>query len=102
MWIWQRPAAEAQIRPQAWKSPYAMGKALKKKKKKKKKKESSQYVVRKLSHMKDLGAPADRFSSVISSLVQEGLDEEKILDDFSPLLFKSSQMNLRPCKAEWL
>ena len=42
------------------------------------------------------------FSSVISSLVQEGLDEEKILDDFSPLLFKSSQMNLRPCKAEWL
>ena len=37
LWLWQRPAATALIRPQAWEPPYAAGAALKKDQKKKKK-----------------------------------------------------------------
>ena len=35
LWLWYRPAAEAPIRPLAWKPPYVAGVALKKKKTKK-------------------------------------------------------------------
>ena len=38
LWLWCRPAATAPIRPLAWESPYAKGKALEKAKKEKKKK----------------------------------------------------------------
>ena len=34
LWLWQRPAATAPIRPLAWEPPYAVGAALKRKKKK--------------------------------------------------------------------
>ena len=33
LWLWCRPAATAQIRPLAWKPPYAVGVALKRQKK---------------------------------------------------------------------
>ena len=39
LWLLNRPAATAPIRPLAWKPPYAVSMALKKKKKKKRKKE---------------------------------------------------------------
>ena len=39
LWLWQRPAATAPIRPLAWESPYAVSVALTDKKDKKKKKE---------------------------------------------------------------
>ena len=35
LWLWCRPVASAPIRPQAWKSPYVVGAALKKQKDKK-------------------------------------------------------------------
>jgi len=34
-WLWQRPAAAAQIRPLAWEPPYAADAALKRQKRKK-------------------------------------------------------------------
>ena len=34
LWLWCRPVAVAQIRPQAWEPPYAVGTALKTKNKK--------------------------------------------------------------------
>ena len=37
LWLWQRVAAAAQIRPLAWELPYAVGSILKKKKKTNKK-----------------------------------------------------------------
>jgi len=41
LWLWDRPAATAPIRPLAWKSPYAAGEALEKTKKEKEKKKIS-------------------------------------------------------------
>ena len=38
LWLWCRPAAEAQIQPLAWEPPYAAGAALKRQKRKKRKK----------------------------------------------------------------
>ena len=38
LWLWQRPAATAPIRPLAWEPPYAMGAALEKAKSQKNKK----------------------------------------------------------------
>ena len=38
LWLWQRPAATAPIRPLAWEPPYAMGAAQEKAKRKKKEK----------------------------------------------------------------
>ena len=32
LWLWRRPAAAAQIRPQAWESPYVRGDVLRRKK----------------------------------------------------------------------
>ena len=40
LWLWQRLAATAPIRPLAWEPPYAMGSALKRQKPKKQKKQA--------------------------------------------------------------
>ena len=45
LWLWQRPAATAPIRPLAWEPTYAESVALKRPKKKKKKRKKEGYVV---------------------------------------------------------
>ena len=44
LWLWCRPAAEAQIRPLAWEPPYAEGVALEKAKRPKEKKKEIAVV----------------------------------------------------------
>ena len=44
LWLWQRPAAVALIRPLVWEPPYAEGAALKSKRKKKKEKNLLYFV----------------------------------------------------------
>ena len=44
LWLWQKPAATAPIRPLAWEPPYAAGAALKKAKKTKKKTKPISYI----------------------------------------------------------
>ena len=53
MWLWQRLAATAPIRPPAWEPPCAAGAALEKgkKTKKKRKKEVPNYVVYKIQNI---------------------------------------------------
>ena len=45
LWLWQRRAATAPIRPLAWEPPYVMGVALKKKKKERKKKKEKKKLL---------------------------------------------------------
>ena len=57
LWLWDRSAAVAPIRPLTWEPPYAAGAALKRKEKKKKKKKAKKMKKEKQAFKKQNKVP---------------------------------------------
>ena len=73
LWLWHRPAAVAQVGPQAWEPPYAVGATLKKKKEKEKKspilKSCTFFCFEFTSHVSNLDLPRAFLHRSVCSLV---------------------------------